>query len=418
MLLPIRTVTKTTKMQKIMFYCQHISNVEHLTHSIEIVRELVRDFQVCFVNGGQHISDFQIPQGVEVINLPTLRVDAEFQQSQPSERNFTLEAIQYLRSRKLMRAINNFVPDIVLIDLFPFGRGQFKFEILPLLDRLKQVKPQTKIVCSLRDISEIQKKEADKYEEQVCQLINNYFDLLLIHSDPRFQILEETFTNVKDIQCPIFYTGYVVRSEPDMELEKDDHRPSILVSIGGDKLGNALLETILKVAPLLENKIPHYFQIFTGSLVPEAKFSQLQATASKLGNVQLSRFTSNLLGHMKKADLSLSIASYSTTMNILKTSSRSILIASTEKQNLEEKNRLQKLSNLGIVELITSKDLQTSLLANKIVNLLQEQQTKSYFDFSGVQNTSQCLQRLTNIRKMPKRLAVSNQTFPLQSIVV
>lgn len=40
-------------MKKLMFYCQHILGMGHLIRSMEIVRGLVEDFEICFINGGK-----------------------------------------------------------------------------------------------------------------------------------------------------------------------------------------------------------------------------------------------------------------------------------------------------------------------------------------------------------------------------
>ncbi|PHM08684.1 glycosyl transferase, partial [Nostoc sp. 'Peltigera malacea cyanobiont' DB3992] len=46
-------------MKRIMFYCQHILGMGHLVRSREIVRGLTKDFQVCFINGGEIIQGFE-----------------------------------------------------------------------------------------------------------------------------------------------------------------------------------------------------------------------------------------------------------------------------------------------------------------------------------------------------------------------
>jgi predicted glycosyltransferase len=384
-------------MQKVMFYCQHVLGMGHLVRSMEIVRELVKDFQVCFINGGEIIAEFQIPEGVEVINLPAIKTDAEFQQLQPVDSNLTLEEVKAIRTQQLLEIVTFFCPDILLIELFPFGRGKFKFELFPLLEKLKQVNPQAKVVSSLRDIVETKKKEPEKYEEKVCQLLNRHFDLLLVHGDPQFQILEETFSRVKDIRCPIVYTGYVVQPESEKELEIDEKNPVILVSVGGGRFGYELLDTIVGAAYYLQEKTSHQLQIFTGPFMPEEKFEKLQLKASHLSNVRVERFTTNLLGYMKKADLSISMSGYNTTMNVLTTGVRSMLMAFTGNDDREQTIRSQKLADLGIVELIQPEDLKVTRLADKIINCLQKEQNRVRFDFAGAKNTAKYLKQLAII---------------------
>jgi predicted glycosyltransferase len=389
-------------MQRIMFYCQHILGMGHLVRSMEIVRELVKDFQVCFINGGEIIDEFPIPQGVEIINLPAIKTDSEFQQLQPVDSNLSLEEVKEIRCQKLLDTVESFCPDLLLIELFPFGRGKFKFELLPLLKKLRQINPQAKVVSSLRDIVETKKKEPDKYEEKVCQLLNQYFDLLLIHGDPQFQTLSETFSRVKDIQCPTYYTGYVVQPEPERELEINDDRPAILVSVGGGRFGHELLDAILGTVPFLQDKIPHYFQIFTGPFMPEDKFLELERKANYCDRVCLERFTTNLLGYMKRAELSISMSGYNTTMNVLTTGVRSMLMAFTGNDDREQTIRSQKLANLGIVELIEPEDLEATRLADKIINCLQREQNKVSFDFAGAPKTAKYLKELTVDRPLSR----------------
>jgi len=60
--------------------------------------------------------------------------------------------------------------------------------------------------CSLRDIL-VEKTNQAAYEKWVLDLLNGFYNLLLVHSDPRLITLEETFAQVDKISIPIHYTG-------------------------------------------------------------------------------------------------------------------------------------------------------------------------------------------------------------------
>ncbi|HEX4948609.1 MAG TPA: glycosyl transferase, partial [Blastocatellia bacterium] len=191
--------------KRLLFYCQPVLGIGHYIRSREIVRAL-RDFDVCFVNGGEIVRGLEMPPQVEVINLPALKSDAEFQQLQSSENN--LEEVKARRTQQLLATYNRIRPDVVVIELFPFGRRKFDFELLPLL---QAIQPPTKVVCSLRDIL-VSKRQQEQFEQEACALMNQYFDLLLIHSDPAFQKLDETFPRVNELTCEVRYTGFVAQS--------------------------------------------------------------------------------------------------------------------------------------------------------------------------------------------------------------
>lgn len=387
-------------MKKLMFYCQHILGMGHLVRSMEIVRGLIPEFQVCFINGGEVIQEFPLPDGVEVINLPAIKTDAEFKTLQVVDPFLTLAEVQEIRKNQLLEIFHRFQPDIFMIELFPFGRGKFKFELIPLLEQAKLSKKPVKIVCSLRDIV-VTKTNRIEYEEKVCKLMNKYFDLLLIHGDPKFYPLSETFTRLQDIKCRINYTGFVVQKPslyptltPEDEAVITSENPLILVSVGGGRFGHELIDCIVESAPILAEKIPHHIQVFTGPFIPPEKLYKWQNITATPQNISVSRYTTNLLSYMQKADLSISMSGYNTTLNIMTTGVKAMILPFTGNDDQEQKMRAEKLEKLGVVKMIQPQELQPEILTDKIVNYLRQEHNRIKFDFNGVENTTSALKSL------------------------
>ncbi|BAU06287.1 glycosyltransferase family protein [Fischerella sp. NIES-3754] len=384
-------------MKKLMFYCQHILGMGHLVRSMEIVRGLTKDFHICFINGGEVIPEFQVPSGVEVINLPAIKTDPEFKELQVVDNAFTLTEVQEIRKNLLLSILDKFQPDILMIELFPFGRRRFSFELIPLLERVQANQSSTKVVCSLRDIV-VTKQNQARHEEKVCKLINQYFDLLLVHGDPKLAPLEETFSRIKDLNCQVYYTGYVVQktsenpvfSDEDKEIIESD-QPLILVSVGGGRFGHELLDCVVKTAPLLDKVIPHNIQVFTGPFIPDEKFQELQRLKENSNNLRIRRYTPYFLNYMQKADLSISMSGYNTTLNILTTGVRAMILPFTGNNDQEQTIRSQKLNALGITKTIYPQDLQPDIFAWRIISYLEKQINKIKFDFNGVENTAKIL---------------------------
>jgi predicted glycosyltransferase len=383
-----------------MFYCQHILGIGHLVRSMEIVRGLMSDFQVCFINGGEIIKEFPFPDGVEVVNLPAIKTDSEFQALQVVDTSLTLAEVQEIRKNQLLEVFDKFQPDIFAIELFPFGRGKFSFELIPLLEKIKASSKPVKIVSSLRDII-VTKSNRIKYEEKVCSLVNKYFDLLLVHGDPNFYPLEETFTRIADIKCPIVYTGFVIQEgnkniEPTPEDRKilETDKPIILVSVGGGRFGHELIDCVIATAPLLESKIPHQIQIFTGPFIPEEKLQNWQQIIGDRQNIRVDRYTPNLLQYMDKADLSISMSGYNTTLNIMTTGVKAMILPFTGNDDKEQQMRAEKLDKLGVVQMIKPEELQPEIFAKKIIHYLQIKNKTSKFDFNGVANTALSLKNI------------------------
>ncbi|MDZ8183636.1 MAG: glycosyltransferase [Nostoc sp. ChiSLP02] len=393
-------------MKRLMFYCQHILGMGHLIRSREIVRGLTKDFQVCFINGGEIIKGFEIPAGVEVINLPAIKTDPQFTEEEVVDDAFSLNEVKEIRKNQLLKIFNEFQPDILIVELFPFGRRRFSFELIPLLELAKS-NNSTKVVCSLRDIVITKQNKKAKNEDKVCNLIDKYFDMLLVHGDPGFVPLEQTFSRVHDLKCQVYYTGYIVQEPPnnpvftyeDREIIKSD-KPLILVSIGGGRFGHQLLDCVVRTAAFLEKGLPHTIQVFTGPFIPDSKFKELQAIAKDTKNINIRRHTPYLLHYMKKAELSINLSGYNTTMNILNTGVRAMILPLANKEDREQTIRVEKLNDLGIVKLLAPYDLQPDYLAIKIINYLKEEHAKISFDCAGVEKTTNIIKTIAVKQKI------------------
>ena len=325
-------------MKTLLFYCRHILGTGHLMRSMAIVHGLMPDFQVYFVNGGESIQEFPIPQGINVINLPTVKTGVNVGNSQVPdawwpELGTTLEH----RRDLLLELCDRIRPDAIMLELFPFGHHQFSAELIPLLEWAKAHGAKT--ICSLRDIVVTNQGRA-KYEAKVCQLINQYFDQLLIHSDPRFISLEHSFSLVGQLTCDI---------DREFHPRTKTDPPMILVSVGGGLVGHELLDCVAKASQYLEDKIPHQVQMFTGPFIPVEIYDYLQKMVACCSNLSVERYTPDLLSYMAKADLSISMAGYSTTLNVLQTGVRAMQLPLRGQPDHEQRLRCNRLEELGIV---------------------------------------------------------------------
>lgn len=372
-----------------MFYCQHILGMGHLIRSVEIVRGLIPDFQICFINGGQVIKEFEFPSEIEVVNIPAVKTDSEFTELTPVDNSLTMSELETIRTKMLLDVCDHFQPDILIIELFPFGRRRFSFELIPLMEKAKAM--GAKIVSSVRDIV-VTKQNQQRHEEKVCRLINKYFDMLLIHGDPNFVKLNLSFSRIDDLNCPVHYTGYVVQPVP--ELQKIDNKPLILVSVGGGRFGHDLLECIAHTAPILKTKIPHHLQVFTGPFCPDTVLQNLQAITKEQDNITVNCYTSNLLNYMQQADLSIGMSGYNTTMNILSTGVKAMMMAFQGNDDKEQETRLKKLDNLGRVKMIKPEDLQPEKFAEQIISYLQQDKTELSLNLDGVNNTREYIKHI------------------------
>ena len=393
-------------MKKIMFYCQYLTGMGHLVRSTEIVKSLAKKFQVYFINGGPIVEGFQNPENVESIFIPSLWIkNGQFQVYEGYQ---SVEQVKEIRKNQLISTFDKIKPDCLITEFFPFGRHKLLFELLPLLEHVKYSSPGTKIISSIRDV--IGRKTLSKESDLICKLINQYFDLILCHSDPKFQTFHENFPRYNELKCDVKYTGFVAQSlaknlpKNNLNLDIDIDKPFIVASVGGGRLGYEVLATVVEIAKILAQKIPHNIHIFTGPFMPDNQFFQLQKAAYGQKNIKLKKYTSQLLEYMKQAELSISLSGYNTTMNILKTGVRSIVTPIGHySQDNEQLLRTKKLEKLGIVEVITADALEANYFAQKIIDSLNQKPREKnyhYFDLEGASKTLTILEEFLGVSKL------------------
>ena len=378
-------------MKRLLFYCQHILGIGHLIRSMEIIKGLTDEFQVCFLNGGEAIADFPVPPNVEVVQLPPLKTDNEFSELHLPEGFDSLEAVFATRTQQMLTVLQRFQPDVLMVELFPFGRRRFSPELIPLIEAARE--RGTLVISSLRDIV-VTKQDQTRHEAKVVKLINRYFDLLLIHGDPQFMPLERSFSRVADLNCPVYYTGYVVQgNSPSSDSDRPTPTtkfpvPMILTSVGGGRFGHTLLQAVAEASKYLEDRIPHHIQLFAGPFSPDAVYTALQERAATRPNLTVERYTPDLMAYMRRADLSINMGGYNTTLNVLKAGVRSLLLPFTGNGDQEQTIRAERLEELGVVSVIRPQDLPPEQFANRIVDYLHTQPTPIRFDLEGVANTA------------------------------
>ncbi len=374
----------------------------HLFRSLELVRALA-DHDVVLIAGGREV-DVRLPDHVTLVRLPGLYMDEQFTTLIPEDAAKTVDDIQRERKDILFSLLEKHQPDVFMIELYPFGRTIFGFELQPLLDGIRQGRfGEMKVVCSLRDIL-VEKKDPPAYEERVLNILNTYFDLLLIHSDEHLLALDETFSRMDDIRIPAVYTGFVSpKANPEAgrrlrcELGVGSEEKLIVASAGGGRSGYALLTGILDAYHLLGNSGRIRIEMFTGPFRDPAEFKNL--TAKSVDGVRIRYFTNRFLDYLSAADLSVSLAGYNTCMNLLAARVPSLVFPYSKQR--EQPIRVEKIKNFIPMKILRDKDIEPELLSRYIQKMLLESRPSGAvpINLNGAENSAMYLENWIGSRK-------------------
>jgi predicted glycosyltransferase len=380
---------------KVILYCQHVLGIGHLFRALEICKELKRH-KVLLITGGPRL-DAKIPGHVEVTHLPGLQMDPEFKGLFSSDKTASLDQIKEKRQKKLLAIVEREKPDIFLLELYPFGRKAFRFELDPVIQAIRcKPQPRCGVISSVRDIL-VEKEKQAKHEGRVVLTLNNYFDAVLVHSDPRWMTLKETFFRFDEIKIPVVHTGYIAQKAPAdsrrrvrRQLGIGEQDLMIVASAGGGSVGKPLLESAIEAFSRLNIETPSYLYVYAGPYMAESDFERLKALGAGQ-RIQVAKFTSDFLAFLAAADLSISMAGYNTTMNILATGVPALVWPFAA--NREQRRRAEKLADRGALKLIDDQDLKPANLAAIIIENLTGAGAKPIdIDLNGAAHTVQWLE--------------------------
>ena len=381
---------------KIIFYCQYVWGMGHLVRSLEFARALT-GHDVTLIAGGQEV-EIDMPDHVELVRLPVLYMDEKFTRLIPGDPGLSVEQVQLERKTAIYELFKQKQPDFFIVELYPFGRSIFGFELEPLLEDIRQGKfGDVKAVCSLRDIL-VEKKDPAYHEKRVLEKLNRYFDALLVHSDAGLQRLDETFSRAADISIPLVHTGFITQqADPSAgpglrrDLKIASGEKLIVASAGGGRSGFPLLNGLLDACDLLDDHLPYRLEVFCGPFMDQKEYEGLCGRSAPGRRIR--RYTKRFLDYLSAADLSVSLAGYNTCMNLLVTRVPSLVLPYARQQ--EQPMRAEKISRYLPMRVLNEADLQPARLYRHLVQMLQQNRTVDLvpIDLDGAANAARFLDR-------------------------
>lgn len=346
--------------RRVMFYVQHLLGIGHLARASRIARAMTgQGMAVTLVTGGRPVPGFP-GEGFGHLALPPLAVgDGAFAGLVTQDGARADAAMLDHRRDLLLAAFADLAPDVVMTEAFPFGRRQMRFELLPLLDAIAAARPRPRLVASVRDI--LQSRLKPGRDVETVDTVLAHYDLVLVHGDPGFARLEETFPLAHRIADRLAYTGLVAGPVPEPSPEVHD----VVVSAGGGAVGRGIIMAAIGAAALLPQL---RWLVITGP-------NMAQGDADRLGtglpaNVRLDRFRPDFPQLLASARLSVSQAGYNTTGDILQAGCRAILVPYGAMGETEQEDRATRLQQLGRADVIAEHALDAATLAEAVTRAL------------------------------------------------
>jgi predicted glycosyltransferase len=354
---------------KAFFYVQHLLGIGHLRRAAVLARALrAAGFEVTLASGGAPV------QGIEVLQLPAAS-SPDFRQLVDAQGRPVDQAWKARRREALLGAFRDAAPDVLLVELFPFGRRQMRFELIPLLEQAGE----SLVVCSVRDI--LQPNPAR--EEEALECFERYFDRLLVHGDPRVAGFELGFRRAAGLAGKLHYTGYVA---PEAPAEGEAGAGEVLVSAGGGAVGRRLLETAIRARPLT-SLAARPWRLLAGT-----NAAALEGPVAE--GVSVEGFRNDFTTLLRNCVLSVSQAGYNTVVETLQAGARAVLVPYAGGVESEQTLRARLLSERGLAQMVEEDRLSPAALAAAIERAAQAPRpARGAVDLGGARRSAELVRQ-------------------------
>jgi len=358
---------------RVFFYVQHLLGIGHLRRAAVLARALAAGgFDVLLVSGGAPVSldigrvrRHQLPpvrgrdEGLrELSRLDGTPLDDEFRAA---------------RTRDLTGLLAAEAPQVLITEQFPFGRTQLRFELMPLIEAARAMRPRPLIVSSVRDVV---RRSASP--QRIAETIETFsaFDAAMIHADPGLVSFDRSFAGWGQVKSRAVYTGYV--AEADLaarpgDAGQDAGKSEVIVSVGGGAVGAPLLKTAIAARP----KSPladRTWRLLVGANLPA---DEQRALGGGEGIV-IEPARADFATLLRNATLSISQAGYNTVVETLCCADRAVLVPFATARETEQADRAQALADRGMVAVVPSDTLSPESLAAAIERTLAGPSIRSF----------------------------------------
>ncbi|MCB2103045.1 MAG: glycosyltransferase [Rhodobacterales bacterium] len=346
--------------RRVLFYVQHLLGIGHMKRAAAVARALAArdDLRVDLVVGGPQVPSLDFGRATVHRLPPVQAADAAFSALVDAATGAPLDdALKARRRDRLLALFRDLVPDVVITEMFPFGRRQFRFELLPLLEAARARSPRPVILSSVRDV--LVTKDKPGRTEEMLGWAQAFYDRVLVHGDPKVIAFDETFPAARACAGLLAYTGYVV--DPPVPPPAD--AGGVVVSVGGGAVGTGLLRLALAARPLSRLKDLDWL-LLTGPNLPDTEAAFLRNRAG--GGVRVETFRPDLPGLLAGCRVSVSQAGYNTVLDGLAAGASMVVQPFADGAETEQAFRARRFAERGLLRVLSAGETSPKSVAEAI----------------------------------------------------
>ncbi|WP_052049768.1 glycosyltransferase family protein [Leptolyngbya sp. KIOST-1] len=344
---------------RVAIYSHDTMGMGHKRRNLLIAQSLVRQVPHCsvlLITGMVEGNAENLPPGVDYLALPAWHKTTEGEY-RPRRLDLSQQELAQLRGQIIRAALDNFNPDVFLVDNVP--RGALR-ELDGVLEFLKK-QPQTRCVLGLRDILDdpaVVRRQWRKAGNETA--VRRYFDAIWIYGDPAVYDPVAAYRWPADIAAKVRYVGYLdgrqrLTASPPLALAKPrpgriapaPDRPLALCLVGGGQDGTAVATAFAQAT------LPEGWQgvLVAGPLMPQTSRQQVHRYAASRPELTVLDYCPEPTWLLNRAAAVVAMGGYNTTCEVLAFGTRALIVPRV-KPRREQWIRAERLRQMGLVDLL------------------------------------------------------------------
>lgn len=363
-------------MKRILFYSHDTFGLGNIRRMLEVARHLVEasdQVSILVVTGSPMLHAFRLPPRIDYLKLPCLSRSVDGHYGARSL-DLSLAATVRLRANLIRSAIEDFEPDLIVVDKKPFG---VEDELCGAFESLSGRTRRPKLALLLRDILDSPEATTRVWRKNGCfEAIEAYYDQVLVVGDPGVFDLRHEYDFPPFCAAKVAFCGYIGR-EPGREARADVRRrlgvagddPLLLVTTGGGEDGFGLVDHALRGLRALPDALRPRTHIVCGPEMAAGLRQDVATRAAAMPAVSVQDFSDDMMSLIAAADVVVAMGGYNTVCEVL-TSRRRAVIVPRVKPGLEQCIRAERMAALGLLRMLHPDRLSPAALMQAVMGEL------------------------------------------------
>ena len=382
---------------RVQFHSHDSFGLGHLRRTLTLAGALARQVpsaEILITTGSPCATHFALPDGVEIVKLPSVSKDAKGSYV-PRSLGGDLASLVRLRRALMSEVQRSFNPDVLVVD----------HQVLGLGDELHDVLAATRAagtctILGLRDIIDAPDVVAREWGRPAArQALREWYDRVCVYGDPRIFDARAEYPVPEELRANLEFVGYVGRAVVPERAERAAGAPKqVLVTVGGGEDGYERLSTYLDALEL--GGCDWESTVVCGPLLDQEQFKTLKRRARRLSGCEITSFHADLPHLLSKSDAVVAMSGYNTSVEIMQSRVPAVLLPRCFPRR-EQLIRAERMQAAGLAQCLpqaTAAELRTHLHAALEGGI----PTGALPDLSGSQRLAVAITELGRLRRHVK----------------